>query len=178
MVALALVHDDLTTIHSDLTAIRSDLDKIAADTGYQAGVIRTAEGSVKALANRLKEVVGFPPAVAAAAPGETSLTPEQTYDLATAAAAAVTGMSVDDVKHLTTAPMEDIPKPVLVKPQPSIRPPIEERIRQLRMVGFGGYDAALLLMREHYPMQEIVRHLHVSPRRIAELRKGEVKEKA
>ena len=54
MVALALVHDDLTTIHSDLTAIRSDLDKIAADTGYQAGVIRTAEGSVKALANRLK----------------------------------------------------------------------------------------------------------------------------
>ena len=66
-------------------------------------------------------------------------------------------------------------KPVLVKPQPA---PIEERIRQLRMVGFGGYDAALLLMREHYPMREIVRHLHVSPRRIAELRKEEAKEKA
>jgi hypothetical protein len=168
MVALALVHDDLTTIHSDLTAIRTDLDKIAADTGYQAGVIRTAEGSVKALANRLKEVIGFPPA---------ALTPEQTYDLATAAAAAVTGMSIDDVKRLTTAPMEDIPKPALVTPQPSApaRPPIEERIRQLRQRGIGGYDAALQLMREHYPMQEIVSHLHVSPRRIAELRKGEAR---
>ncbi|MFP3264173.1 MAG: hypothetical protein RXQ62_07145, partial [Nitrososphaeria archaeon] len=66
--------------------------------------------------------------------------------------------------------------PALVRPrppEPPVRPPIEERIRQLRRRGFGGYDAALLLMREHYPMREIVRHLHVSPRRIAKLRKGE-----
>jgi len=202
IVALALVHDDLTTIHSDLTAIRSDLDKIAADTGYQAGVIRTAEGSVKALANRLKEVVGFPPAVAAAAPGETSsfpLTPEQVHDLATAIGNAVANTyaeerkaeaaktaavlnTYDAIRRVNEGSVEAdqlpgrtgelVGKPVLVKPQPA---PIEERIRQLRMIGFGGYDAALLLMREHYPMQEIVRHLHVSPRRIAELRKGEEK---
>jgi len=208
MVALALVHDDLTTIHSDLTAIRSDLDKIAADTGYQAGVIRAAEGSVKALANRLKEVVGFPPAVAAAAPGETSsfpLTPEQVHDLATAIGNAVANTyaeerkaeaaktaavlnTYDAIRRVNEGSVEadQLPgrtgelagKPVLVKPQPTIRPPIEERIRQLRRAGFGGYDAALLLMREHYPMQEIVRHLHVSPRRIAKLRKGEEKERA
>ena len=187
MVALALVHDDLTTIHSDLTAIRSDLDKIAADTGYQAGVIRAAEGSVKALANRLKEVIGFPPAttVAAVAPGETSsfpLTPEQVHDLATAIANAVTGTPVEKKKTalLTPgvgAPIEDIPKPALVTPRPSARPPIEERIHELRQRGIGGYDAALQLMRERYPMQEIVRHLHVSPRKIAELRKGEGEKK-
>ena len=176
MVALALVHDDLTTIHSDLTAIRSDLDKIAADTGYQAGVIRTAEGSVKALANRLKEVVGFPPAVAAAAPGETSsfpLTPEQVHDLATAIGNAVANTYAEERKAEAAKRTGELAgKPVLVKPQPTIRLPIEERIRQLRRAGFGGYDAALLLMREHYPMREIVRHLHVSPRRIAKLRKG------
>jgi len=160
----------------------------------------------------LKEVVGFPP---------TALTPEQTYDLATAAAAAVTGMSVDDVKRLTTAPMEDIPKqerkaeaaktaavlktydairrvnegsveadqlpgrtgelvgkPVPVKPQPSESPTVvrmKDRILDLELRGFNKYDIALQLMREHYPMREIVRHLHVSPRRIAELRKGEEK---
>jgi len=168
LTSLALLHDDLEAVRSELAAIRSDLDRIAADTGYQAGVIRAAEGSVKALANRLKEVVGFPPA---------ALTPEQTYDLATAAAAAVTGMSVDDVKRLTTAPMEDIPKPALVTPQPLESPAVvrmKGRIRDLERRGLNKYDIALQLMREHYPMQEIVRHLHVSPRRIAKLRKGEV----
>jgi len=174
LTSLALLHDDLDAIHSELAAIRSDLDKIAADAEYQAGVIRAVEGSVRALANRLREVLGYPSTttVAAAAPsvtGEASsfpLTPKQAYDLATAIANAVTGTPVE---RKETAP---------VKPQPSgprIRPPIEERIRQLRRAGFGGYDAALILMRERYPMQEIVRRLHVSPRKIAGLRKGEVR---
>ena len=191
MIALALVHDDLTTIHSDLTAIRSDLDKIAADTGYQAGVIRAAEGSVKALANRLKEVMGFPPAatVAAVAPGVTGevsslpLTPEQVHDLATAIANAVTGTPVEKRKTaLATpgvgAPIEDIPKPALVTSQPLESPAVvrmKGRIRDLERRGLNKYDIALQLMREHYPMREIVRHLHVSPRRIAKLKKGEEK---
>ena len=180
LASLALLHDDLDAIRSELAGIRSDLDKIAADVEYGAGVIRTAEGSVRALANRLKEMIGFPPAatVATAAPGETSsfpLTPEQVHDLATAIGNAVANTYAEERKaEAAKRTGELVGKPVLVKPQLA-RPPIEERIRQLRQRGFGGYDAALLLMREHYPMWEIVRHLHVSPRRIAKLRKGEEK---
>jgi hypothetical protein len=142
LTSLALLHDDLDAIRSELAGIRSDLDKIAADAEYGAGVIRAAEGSVRALASRLMELIGLPPArVAAAAPK----------------------VSLADVAAHGSA------MPALVRPRPPepVRPPIEERIRQLRRAGFGGYDAARILMREHYPMREIVRHLHVSPRKLA-----------
>ncbi|MFP3138232.1 MAG: hypothetical protein RXS42_08480 [Nitrososphaeria archaeon] len=151
LASLALLHDDLDAIRSELAGIRSDLDKIAADTGYQAGVIRAAEGSVRALVDGLRELVGLPPArtVAAKAP-RVSLADLAAYG-----------------SH--AAPALVRPRP----PEPSIRPPIEERIRQLRRAGFGGYDAARILMREHYPMREIVRHLHVSPRKLTGLGEGE-----
>jgi len=71
--------------------------------------------------------------------------------------------------HGSAAPALVRPRP----PEPPVRPPIEERIRQLRQRGFSGYDAARILMREHYPMREIVRHLRVSPRKLAGLGEGE-----
>jgi hypothetical protein len=143
LTSLALLHDDLDAIRSELAGIRSDLDKIAADAEYGAGVIRAAEGSVRALASRLMELIGLPPARVTAAAPKVSL--------------------ADAAAHGSAAPALVRPRP----PEPPIRPPIEERIRQLRRAGFGGYDAARILMRERYPMREIVRHLHVSPRRLA-----------
>jgi len=153
LASLALLHDDLDAMRSELAAMRADLDKIAADAEYQAGVIRAVEGSVRALANRLREVVGLPSTtVAAAAPNVTVVTPT------------ASGLAV-------------MPAPVAPQPPGPVRPPIEERIHQLRQRGIGGYEAARILMRERYPMREIVRRLRVSPRKLAGPRK-EAKGKA